>query len=628
MDLTSQYEKKIRPCIDLIDSLRALGVEKDLGLPAIAVIGDQSSGKSSVLEALSGVTLPRGSGIVTRCPLELKLKKSRDSTEWSGKMSFLDKLVILESSSDVGNQVKLAQDLMAGTNCGVSEDLITLEITSPDVPDLTLIDLPGITRVALPNQPSDTSDKIKKMIQKYIKRQETICLAVIPSNVDLATTEALEMAREVDPTGERTLGILTKPDLVDKGSEVEVLHVVQNEVYKLEKGYMMVKCRGQQEIQNNLSLQDALNNERAFFEEHEYFRVLLEDGYATIPCLAEKLTNELVAHIIKTLPSLEKHIKDKLKVAEQKLKIIGTGVPESQMEKFSFLYNKISTFTALIFRAAQGEEDVINGSEKLFNEVRTQFCGWKTFLENEVDKFLKTSKADITEYENKYRGRELPGFVSYRVFEQIVKEKIQVSEEPAMEKLKAIQRIVQSAFSKIAEEQFLVFTNLHKIAKSKIENIGEEQEQEAEKSITTQFKMEDVIYCQDSLYVGSLKEAREAAAAAAAAVPIAVSFYPQTVPSSKDVQQISLEELSYHVKAYLKETSKRLSNQIPLIIQYYILQGLAERIENDMMFLLQDKERMDELLEEKPELTRQRKGLKDQIKRLNAAHQCLYEFKY
>ncbi|KAJ8352508.1 hypothetical protein SKAU_G00239840 [Synaphobranchus kaupii] len=88
MSLDQHYEENVRPCIDLIDSLRSLGVEKDLALPAIAVIGDQSSGKSSVLEALSGVALPRGSGIVTRCPLILKLKKVKKGQPWAGWLTY------------------------------------------------------------------------------------------------------------------------------------------------------------------------------------------------------------------------------------------------------------------------------------------------------------------------------------------------------------------------------------------------------------------------------------------------------------------------------------------------------------------------------------------------------------
>uniref|UniRef100_A0A3Q2VXY3 Interferon-induced GTP-binding protein Mx n=1 Tax=Haplochromis burtoni TaxID=8153 RepID=A0A3Q2VXY3_HAPBU len=266
--LNQQYDEKVRPLIDLIDSLRSLGVEKDLALPAIAVIGDQSSGKSSVLEALSGVALPRGSGIVTRCPLELKMMRKKEGEAWYGKISYRDFEEKIKEPALVEKMIREAQLKLIGNDTGISSELISLEIASPDVPDLTLIDLPGIARVAVDGQSADIGDKIKTMIQTVISKQETINLVVVPCNVDIATTEALNMAKLVDPDGERTLGILTKPDLVDKGTEENVVKIVHNEVIPLKKGYMVVKCRGQKEITEKVSLSEALKNEEAFFKEH------------------------------------------------------------------------------------------------------------------------------------------------------------------------------------------------------------------------------------------------------------------------------------------------------------------------------------------------------------------------
>ena len=304
-NLCRHYEEKVRPCIDLIDSLRALGVEQDLALPAIAVIGDQSSGKSSVLEALSGVALPRGSGIVTRCPLVLKLRKLKEGEEWRGKVSYDDIEVELSDPSEVEEAINKGQNFIAGVGLGISDKLISLDVSSPNVPDLTLIDLPGITRVAVGNQPADIGRQIKRLIKTYIQKQETINLVVVPSNVDIATTEALSMAQEVDPEGDRTIGVLTKPDLVDRGAEGKVLDVMRNLVYPLKKGYMIVKCRGQQDIQEQLSLTEAFQKEQVFFKDHSYFSILLEDGKATVPCLAERLTEELTSHICRwsKLPS-------------------------------------------------------------------------------------------------------------------------------------------------------------------------------------------------------------------------------------------------------------------------------------------------------------------------------------
>lgn len=621
--LSQQYEHRIRPCIDLIDSLRALGVEKDLGLPAIAVIGDQSSGKSSVLEALSGVCLPRGSGIVTRCPLELKLKKSLKHTDWSAKISYLDQELDLNLPAEVEGAVRKAQNCIAGEGNGVSDDLITLEVVSPDVPDLTLIDLPGITRVALPNQPVDIGHQIKRMIKKYISRQETINLVVVPSNVDIATTEALEMAKTVDPEGERTLGILTKPDLVDKGAEADIVDVVKNLSYPLKKGYMIVKCRGQSEIQSKLSLKNAIDNEKDFFENHEYFRVLLLEHHATIPTLAERLTVELVEHIEKTLPHLENQILDKLKEAEDKLQIIGRGIPETEGEKLNFLIEKIKHFTEEIAQATEGEEELTNGHMKLFTDIRKLFNSWEKSLQKSVDKFPKEIRNDVYVYENQHRGRELTGFISYRTFVQIAKKQIQTFEHPAITQLKEVTELVRSAFNRVALKNFVQYQNLYRNAKGKLEYICNEQRKKAEEAIQTQFKMEKIIYCQDTLYGGSLKGAREEAEAEVEEKKKNKFISEKTEPSQL---QLSVEEMSHHIQAYFTTATARLANQIPLIIQHYILYEIAQQLQAQMLQLIQERENLDLLIQEKNDMSRERKSLKDRIKRLHAAQLQLARF--
>ncbi|XP_051719796.1 interferon-induced GTP-binding protein Mx-like isoform X3 [Ctenopharyngodon idella] len=200
----NHFIETVRPLIELIDSLRLIGLDEDIGLPSIAVVGDQSSGKSSVLEALSGVALPRGSGIVTRCPLELKLQRLKNGP-WTGTISYSGHRETFNDPLKVDNLVREAQNKLAGNSLGICDELITLEISSPDVCDLTLIDLPGITRVPVSGQPEDIGDQIKNLILKYIAKSETIILVVVPCNVDIATTEALRMAQNSDPEGLRTL---------------------------------------------------------------------------------------------------------------------------------------------------------------------------------------------------------------------------------------------------------------------------------------------------------------------------------------------------------------------------------------------------------------------------------------
>uniref|UniRef100_A0A2K5VLE8 MX dynamin like GTPase 1 n=1 Tax=Macaca fascicularis TaxID=9541 RepID=A0A2K5VLE8_MACFA len=620
-NLCSQYEEKVRPCIDLIDSLRALGVEQDLALPAIAVIGDQSSGKSSVLEALSGVALPRGSGIVTRCPLVLKLKKLVNEDEWRGKVSYQDYEIEILDASEVEKEINKAQNTIAGEGMGISHELITLEISSRDVPDLTLIDLPGITRVAVGNQPPDIGYKIKALIRKYIQRQETINLVVVPSNVDIATTEALSMAQEVDPEGDRTIGILTKPDLVDKGTEDKVVDVVRNLVFHLKKGYMIVKCRGQQEIQDQLSLSEALQREKIFFEDHPHFRDLLEEGKATIPCLAEKLTSELIAHICKSLPLLENQIKESHQGITEELQKYGVDIPEDENEKMFFLIDKINAFNQDITALIQGEETVGEDDSRLFTRLRREFHKWGIIIENNLQEGHKITSRKMQKFENQYRGRELPGFVNYRTFETIVKQQIKALEEPAVNMLHTVTDMVRLAFTDVSMKNFEELFNLHRTAKSKIEDIRTEQEREGEKLIRLHFQMEQIVYCQDQVYRGALQKVREK------------ELEEEKKKKSWDVgtfqpssTESSMEEIFQHLMAYHQEASKRISSHIPLIIQFFMLQTYGQQLQKAMLQLLQDKDTYSWLLKERSDTSDKRKFLKERLARLTQARRRLAQF--
>ncbi|XP_068576149.1 interferon-induced GTP-binding protein Mx [Cebidichthys violaceus] len=622
--LNQQYEEKVRPCIDLIDSLRSLGVEKDLALPAIAVIGDQSSGKSSVLEALSGVALPRGSGIVTRCPLELKMKRRKEGEEWYGKISYQGYEEEIEDPADVEKMIRQAQEKLAGIGVGISDDLISLEIASPDIPDLTLIDLPGITRVAVKGQPENIGDQIKRLIQKFITRQETISLVVVPSNVDIATTEALKMAQEVDPDGDRTLGILTKPDLVDKGTEESVVEIVRNEVIHLKKGYMIVKCRGQKEITERVSLTEATEREKAFFSDHVHFNTLYNDGHACIPKLAEKLTLELVHHIERSLPRLEEQIEEKLAQTQAELERYGCGPPADAAERLVFLIDKVTAFTQDAINLTTGEELKCGDKLNVFSTLRREFGKWNAHLDHSGHNFNQKIEKEVEGYEERYRGRELPGFINYKTFEVMVKQQVKQLEEPAVKKLKDIADAVKKVFIQLAQSSFIGFPNLIKTAKTKIEAIKQEKESTAESMLRTQFKMELLVYSQDRTYSNSLSD-RKKEENDEEDGPKSFKFQERSVVYCID-NHATIQELMLHLQSYYKIASQRLADQIPLVIRYQMLQESAVQLQREMLQMLQDKENFEFLLKEDCDIGTQRAGLQSRLKRLMKARTFLVEF--
>nr|GLL32316.1 dynamin-related protein 1C [Ipomoea trifida] len=186
-------------------------------LPSVAVVGGQSSGKSSVLESVVGRDfLPRGSGIVTRRPLVLQLHKTEGGAEYAEflhapKKRFSDFATVRQEIAD-------ETDRITGKTKQISNVPIHLSIYSPNVVNLTLIDLPGLTKVAVEGQPDSIVEDIEGMVRSYVEKPNCIILAISPANQDIATSDAIKLAREVDPSGERTFGVLTKLDLMDQGT--------------------------------------------------------------------------------------------------------------------------------------------------------------------------------------------------------------------------------------------------------------------------------------------------------------------------------------------------------------------------------------------------------------------------
>ncbi|KAK2867237.1 hypothetical protein Q8A67_025354 [Cirrhinus molitorella] len=595
----SHLEESIRPYIDLIDTLRSVGIHKDLGLPTIVVIGDQSSGKSSVLEALSGVALPRGSGIVTRCPLELRLKKVPD-VKWKGVLSYRDKRIEFLEYALVQRHVETAQNELAGKGVGICDELITLEIMSSDVCDLTLIDLPGIARVPVKGQPEDIGDQIKSLIMKFIEKQETINLVVVPCNTDIATTEALKMAQEVDPEGKRTLTILTKPDIIDSGTENDILDIAYNKVIPLSKGYIMVKCRGQRQINDEISLENAAEMERDFFQNHDYFRRLLNENKATMKCLAVKLTENLVDHIKKSLPQLDEEIKRQLWDVRNELKEFEGGPPQDPKGAKQFLIKILTTFNAKIMFLSSGE--LVN-TENLFVQLREEFRKWNDHLNN-----AKPSFYGLKEFAQNYRGRELLGFSNYRGFESALQGHVAKLKYPAIDLLRNIRDIILRQFRDVSYKCFHNYPVLQNITENKINNIQSSQEAKAEQRISEQFEMENMIYTQDPIYLKVLNEISDE------------TFSEDHLPIF-DIKS----KYSEMLQAYYEIVVQRMADQLPMMISFFMLKETAQLLSFDMLSLL-DGANVSELLFEDSEVGTRRRDLHARLDRLTAAYEALSGF--
>lgn len=254
-------------------------------------------------------SLPRGTGIVTRRPLILQLinrpasaKQTNGVKENGGEESLINS-TDKESNVDewgeflhipgqkffdfnkIREEIVRETDAKTGRNAGISPAPINLRIYSPNVLTLTLVDLPGLTKVPVGDQPHDIEKQIKDMVLKQISKPNAIILAVTAANTDLANSDGLKLAREVDPEGQRTIGVLTKVDLMDDGTDV--VDILAGRIIPLRLGYVPVVNRGQRDIENKKAISYALEHEKQFFENHKAYRN--KASYCGTPYLARKL---------------------------------------------------------------------------------------------------------------------------------------------------------------------------------------------------------------------------------------------------------------------------------------------------------------------------------------------------
>ncbi|XP_027928434.1 dynamin-related protein 1E [Vigna unguiculata] len=291
-------------------------------LPSVAVVGGQSSGKSSVLESIVGRDfLPRGSGIVTRRPLVLQLHKLETGSQEYAEFLHLPRRKFTDFSL-VRQEIQDETDRLTGKTKQISPIPIHLSIYSPNVVNLTLIDLPGLTKVAVEGQPESIVQEIEAMVRSYVEKPNCIILAISPANQDIATSDAIKLSREVDPTGERTFGVLTKLDLMDKGTNA--LDVLEGRSYRLQHPWVGIVNRSQADINRNVDMIVARRKEREYFASSSDYGHLANKMGSEY--LAKLLSQHLESVIRARIPSITSLINKSIEELESEMDHLGRPI--------------------------------------------------------------------------------------------------------------------------------------------------------------------------------------------------------------------------------------------------------------------------------------------------------------
>ncbi|KAM7127681.1 dynamin-1-like protein isoform X6 [Ciconia boyciana] len=450
-------------------------------LPQIVVVGTQSSGKSSVLESLVGRDLlPRGTGVVTRRPLILQLvhvspedgrktagdendpatwknprhlSKEIDAEEWGKFLHTKNK--IYTDFDEIRQEIENETERISGNNKGISPEPIHLKIFSSNVVNLTLVDLPGMTKVPVGDQPKDIELQIRELILQFISNPNSIILAVTAANTDMATSEALKIAREVDPDGRRTLAVITKLDLMDAGTDA--MDVLMGRVIPVKLGIIGVVNRSQLDINNKKSVADSIRDEYGFLQK-KYPSLANRNG---TKYLARTLNRLLMHHIRDCLPEL----KTRINVLAAQYQSLLNSYGEPVEDKSATLLQLITKFATEYCNTIEGTAKYIETSE-LCGGARICYIFHETFgrtLES-VDPLGGLNTIDILTAIRNATGPRPALFVPEVSFELLVKRQIKRLEEPSLRCVELVheemQRIIQHC-SNYSTQELLRFPKLH-----------------------------------------------------------------------------------------------------------------------------------------------------------------------
>ena len=302
------------------------------------------------------------------------------------------------------------------------------------------------------------------MALSYVTDERTIILTVIPANQDLSTSEALKMAQDIDKKGLRTIGVFTKIDIMDRGTNAKRMLTGQEVPLKL--GYVGIKNRSQADIQNKMSVREALELEKAYFENDPIYNSVPKECMGTA-MLSKKLTRILFTHIRHALPDISGEIEEKMQEAREKQKNLGDPLPQSNSEKMQLLWNMVTEFCGSFKNTISGRYDSKRSTKKIHKELtggaKIKMYFYNLFGQFTTEKYSATSQysdRDIQRAIILHEGDNLPGFPAADVFLYLIQPQLALLKDPAIDCLNDIYAYLESLANGILEKTFARFPSV------------------------------------------------------------------------------------------------------------------------------------------------------------------------
>ncbi|KAF8921041.1 P-loop containing nucleoside triphosphate hydrolase protein [Mucidula mucida] len=420
---TSSYASRTKELLGLVNQLHALGAQGDIDLPRITVIGNQSAGKSSVVEAISGINVPRDAGTCTRCPMECRLSSSLGP--WQCRISIrreydkhkrLDDIReipfgdLITDKSEVELALRRAQLAVLNPSIPIpkilkssveelndwstqsahqvpfSRNVVCVDLEGPDLTDLSFIDLPGL----IANADNEIVQLVEDMVISHITGN-CLILVALPMTDDIENQKALKLAKTADPRGQRTIGVLTKPDMLSAGSTKALdlwLNVIEGRRHPLTHGYYCTRQPDDQDRSEKISATAAREAEKRFFSNTTpWSKSSRKERFGT-ENLISSLSHLLVSIIDATLPKI---CNDAQKALADCRRDLASLPPAVHDEPATHVLKLITEFASEVKSVIKGRSD----ASTLIQENRAAFRSLKTSIRSCAPNFVPALRTEV-----------------------------------------------------------------------------------------------------------------------------------------------------------------------------------------------------------------------------------------
>ncbi|KAL7274006.1 hypothetical protein RUND412_003108 [Rhizina undulata] len=499
--LQSQQLSKL---LEIVDNLRECGVSEDIALPQLVVVGDQSSGKSSILEAITGIPFPVANKLCTRFATQISFRRSLETRttttiipskkssaarreELRGFLRTVPELdaatfaKTLEEACECMGLPKPGEEapgLDDSDKARFSDDILKIERHGPTLSHFSVVDVPGLFQSATQYQTDADALIVESLVNSYIGDHRTIILAVASSLTDTANQKVFRLAKEADPEGIRTVGVLTKPDAVQIGEEAGVIEIARNKVTVLRHGWFVVRNRSTDEVRRGISIEERHENEREFFQ-RDHWRTLPRERVG-IKSLEKFLRQLLFDHIRREIPLLVEELENILADCRKDIQSLGE-VRESSGQQRMVLTRIAMQYQAAVKDSLMGYYDYSMGNElklrMLIQKMNENFAD-KVRIKghtvpfgdgHDIPENSSTESVDreiLTRIRAAYfdcRGAELPGLINPGVVQVLFQMLTENWADFARAHVSAVRKVVETF-----NEELLKLKCPEKILRSKI----------------------------------------------------------------------------------------------------------------------------------------------------------------